>query len=987
MLVELQAQHPTYLHFTDKDGLPCNEVYDIYQDAEGYMWFGTDYGLVRYNGHTFKAYKNIQQKGTTLTHFIEDTKGRLWLQNFQGQLFYVEDDSLYYFEPLEELDALVFYSYLVDASGNVWVHDNARNVWIYLEKEQRWHHVQFEDARFAIRGIKQHKDKVYIITSLFLVAFSDLEPAFEYAEQLLRHIPEQIRMIGGEPNISVDPKIHIWDDRILITRTTGEFSALMHENNRLNLVGPSDENRKFEVDMINNNQTNSIVRDRNKLVWALTKQHGAIALWYDNRSKRLEEPLQLFPNESISDLFLDREGNYWVSSLKNGLYVIPNLDCQLYTSENSNLEETARNLMCKVDSVHIAWSGTDGRLYEYNIDDQTVKKYTVAHKKKGMILTHKYQQLIYITGSGYLYNLKKKTAKARTQVNAIKSSWNGKNGVFDSESSLMVANGMMGWWAVNLVNDGMERYANWDTRALKVAKGSASWVEWHAPTKSRIVAKPDKIDIYQANKPLFSLLDEKKQPIIAQKMKVASDGMLWINTQNRGVYGFDSTLQLKYHWTKKDGLISDIIRQIAVDDDNNLWFLAAQGIQCWNPITHEERAYTLEDGLPTLDIRKMVIVGNKMWLSTADGLVSFPLDLNASNKIGPPIRIKRIAINDKNSLLQEHYELNYQQNYLAIYVEGLSYRSQGKAQYKYRMLGIDSTWRYQPSSVDWMRFPQLGAGDYTFEVLCINEDGVGSTSPARVTFSIQPPYWQTWSFQGALYLSGILITMGIVLFGVRLKRREERQQNYVNVLKMQALQSQMNPHFIFNVLTAVQNLWLQHKNELALNMQSTFAKLLRKIFQYSNAPNITIEEEQAFLHNYLDLEQIRFEHQVNIKFIIEKELLDGHYCIPPLIIQPIIENSFKHGLFHKDSDRKLLIQLKKEEVYLHCVVEDNGVGRSNKKKHKRASGQNTTQERLNILQENIIKSPHPNNNFKITDLVNQEGKPIGTRVELWIPFV
>jgi len=184
---------------------------------------------------------------------------------------------------------------------------------------------------------------------------------------------------------------------------------------------------------------------------------------------------------------------------------------------------------------------------------------------------------------------------------------------------------------------------------------------------------------------------------------------------------------------------------------------------------------------------------------------------------------------------------------------------------------------------------------------------------------------------------------------------------------------------------------MQKKNEPALQMQSTFAKLLRKIFQYSSRKSITIEEEAAFLHNYLNLEQIRFEQSVQIDFTVEEELLDGSYAIPPLLIQPIIENSFKHGLFHKTAEKKLTIKLKEEGAYLYCMVEDNGVGRKfnqqlNKTK-RRTSGLTTTQDRLSILQENEQGTTHPHNNFKITDLKDTTGKPVGTCVELWIPFV
>ena len=175
-----------------------------------------------------------------------------------------------------------------------------------------------------------------------------------------------------------------------------------------------------------------------------------------------------------------------------------------------------------------------------------------------------------------------------------------------------------------------------------------------------------------------------------------------------------------------------------------------------------------------------------------------------------------------------------------------------------------------------------------------------------------------------------------------------------------------------------------------MQLQSNFAKLLRKIFQYSSKMSISIEQVYEFLNYYLDLEQIRFENKVDIDFIIQEELFIEEYYVPPLIIQPIIENSFKHGLFHKRSDMKLLINLKVEGPYLHCLVEDNGVGRKINKKDNmdRTSGLTTTKKRLEILQEAVFNELHPYGNIRITDLVSDSDEsPLGTRVELWIPFI
>jgi hypothetical protein len=503
-----------------------------------------------------------------------------------------------------------------------------------------------------------------------------------------------------------------------------------------------------------------------------------------------------------------------------------------------------------------------------------------------------------------------------------------------------------------------------------------------------LIARDDSLMCYPERETPFSILDEKKEPIRGVYMERGLNGIIWVCTVNSGLYALNKDLKVINHFTTQDGLINNKIKKIKVDGDN-LWLLSARGIQKFSPKTKESCIYTKEDGLPTHEINDIAIVGNKIWLSTAKGLISFDKNLPSKNVVPPSIYLKRIAIHDKDRVVSSEYNLSYEQNSLTIYVEGVAYRSRGSFQYKYRMLGIDSSWISQPSTINVMRFPQLNPGTYIFQVKAMNEDGVESNETIDVQFIIDKPYWQLWWVQGLFYLTIILIVVVVVLTRVRNKQREEQQQNAMNVLRMQALQSQMNPHFIFNVLTAVQNLWLQHKNELAMELQSSFAKLLRKIFQNSSKKVISMEESKDFLDNYLNLEQIRFENQVKIDFQIEKELFED-YFIPPLLIQPIIENSFKHGLFHKKTDKKLSIYLKKEGACVYCCVEDNGVGRSGKitaEKSKRSSGLTTTTKRLFILQHDILKELHPHNNLRITDLKNSDGTPLGTKVELWIPFV
>ena len=238
-------------------------------------------------------------------------------------------------------------------------------------------------------------------------------------------------------------------------------------------------------------------------------------------------------------------------------------------------------------------------------------------------------------------------------------------------------------------------------------------------------------------------------------------------------------------------------------------------------------------------------------------------------------------------------------------------------------------------------------------------------------------------------LRGIALSVG--LQQSERKRKAAKMKAQINQLRLQSLQSQMNPHFIFNVQDAIQGLWLEGKEIAALNMQTNFSKLLRRIFQYSGKVSISIDQLVDFLNNYINLEKIRFDTEIIIDFEISNELLNDDVYIPPLLIQPIIENSFKHGLLHKKEDKRLKIELAKEGNYLFCAIEDNGIGRKKKDNlldvSRKSSGLKTTLDRLKLLQLTIMREKHPHNNMKITDLKNNDTEPVGTKVEMWIPFV
>ena len=209
-------------------------------------------------------------------------------------------------------------------------------------------------------------------------------------------------------------------------------------------------------------------------------------------------------------------------------------------------------------------------------------------------------------------------------------------------------------------------------------------------------------------------------------------------------------------------------------------------------------------------------------------------------------------------------------------------------------------------------------------------------------------------------------------------------------LEMQALRAQMNPHFIFNSLNSINRFILQSNKALASEYLTKFSRLVRLILQNSEAALIPLESELESLQLYLELEAVRFDHQFDYKITIDKELDFSIIKLPPLIIQPYVENAIWHGLMHKEEKGHLAVELFEQDDMLFCKITDDGIGRkkASELKSKSASshksmGMRITADRIAILQQ----KKQFDTNIKITDLVLPDGSAGGTEVLLKIPVL
>ena len=212
-------------------------------------------------------------------------------------------------------------------------------------------------------------------------------------------------------------------------------------------------------------------------------------------------------------------------------------------------------------------------------------------------------------------------------------------------------------------------------------------------------------------------------------------------------------------------------------------------------------------------------------------------------------------------------------------------------------------------------------------------------------------------------------------------------RNKVTASQLTALKSQMNPHFLFNTLNSLQDLILKHDIKNSNYYLNKFSLLMREILDMSGKDEVPLSREIKLLDTYLELEKLRFGEE--FKFIIKMdEALDlDHLMVPPMIIQPFIENALKHGLLHKKGGKNLSIEFKLIQDILICEIIDNGVGRKRSEEIKTRNSRThqsfateATDKRMDLL--NSFNNKHYS--FEIIDLY-EEDKPLGTKVIISIP--
>ena len=486
-------------------------------------------------------------------------------------------------------------------------------------------------------------------------------------------------------------------------------------------------------------------------------------------------------------------------------------------------------------------------------------------------------------------------------------------------------------------------------------------------------------------------------------------GALWIFYQGRGVR--------KYRWINEKLLaekivinnnseLADNISYIAFDARNRVWAVLPDGLLVLarnEAIQHSAYQVVANfqpgqfDVTSFEDSKLLADSSGNVWLTLTNKVIRFSISSMQFQTVKPNLVLEDIKINLNETewnkfpfirkglyQLPDSVQLSYRESSIGFFFKATLLNNSGPFWYSYRLEGLDTGWS-QSSVGNYISFVNLPAGNYQFAVRARNNTSEWS-DPVIFHFTILPPFWERWWFRTAFILA--IAFFIIYIFRSRIKKIQDEAsvQNQLRELELKALKAQMNPHFIYNALNSIQALVSGDKKSESIKYIGSFSRLLRQVLEYSDKNVITLEKELETLRLYIQLESLRLDMKLNYRETISDQVVTEYEKLPPLLLQPFIENALWHGLSRKEGDKQLELAIEIESDWLICKITDNGVGLQNaaewnSKNLRIGQSMATSINYKRLLQFNRTENPLP---LEYKELTNEMGIVTGTSVVLRI---
>lgn len=947
-LQKISAQEYAYAHYDVKEGLASSLVYSAVQDKQGFMWFATDAGLSRFDGSNFKNFTvDDGLPDNEILKLFVDSKNRIWIIPFRHELCFYQYGKIHTAKNDSLLASIkltgTVSSIAEDSLGNLLI--LSANSIYYLHGDSILRYINringehFDALCVGLNEKGQFRAAIALGHNLFSIV--DLFPDREVVLQSIAYYgPTSVNWMIMSKNLNV-----VCSQRGVDVKHDGQLSHLSQPPYFIGTSQLSDS------------------------VFSLNSSLGT----YIHNARDVKRSELFLPNQIVNSVMSDDEQNWWFCT-KNGIFRLLSRDTKHFPFELDKKPSTIYSIE-KIDST--IYLGTD--------------KYTVI-KLNG---DHIHIEKVLSTMNPWRVNCFAKSASNRLFIGGdngillyepvkkmLITSQSVKSAQILGDTVLIATN--VGVNKLNWKSDDplMTSRFLWETRATAARELSGSVYVGTLGGLYKITAKKEKY-FFGAKWPQLSSR--------ISGMTIDQAGMLWVATYDAGLVGIrnDSVVQLI---NTQNGLRSNTCRTLFADSDA-IWVATNKGVARINtsvdPITVTR--YTTADGLPEAVINAIYVDHNFLYVGTADGLAR----LNAST----PARESRCRLvltgvqigQDQSYYDTSHFLLKHNYEQLRFDYSGIAYKSSGDIVYHYRMVGLNDEW--QTTASNFLTYPSLPSGKYTLEIYAVNKFGAKSNK-LSIPFGVKKLFRETLWFQLLLLLLLIAaVWLFILIRGQWIRRRQKARTlttERIAELEQMALKAQMNPHFIFNCLNSIQQFVLEKDFEGVNKFITDFAKLIRKTLDTSAKKEISLQDELDYISTYLRLEKARLEDKFSFQIYTAANVNPAEYFIPPMILQPCLENSIRHGVrLRPDNLGMINVNIRRDADFLYCIIEDNGVGRSMAREYRSTShieyqskGMDLTLNRIELLSLTSKKKAK----VRWEDILNDAGEVDGTRVTIQFPL-
>jgi ligand-binding sensor domain-containing protein len=1019
--------HP--LRIDDQLGLPSSQVLAMVQDLEGFIWIGTRDGLVRYDGYRLEVFKRDRTRPNPLpTDRIEsltvDHNNRLWVGTSHGLSYYDPEDQS--FPQLSDELNNDNKDLLTGQRITAIFEDDQHKLWIgtatYLARYDAQldsleifnFSVQSPDTTFdqsrinAVLQIAQDRlspDKLWLGTLSGLIRMDRNTREFDFFPNIMpdkdqQYLANAIRAVLPLPNGRV--MIGSWAGAYLFQPSTGIFQQI-----------PLPQ--RFHP-FLTRLTIQSFITEPDGRRIGITHHEGFS--WYDPETGQIGPDYHnAIPEKMYTAQFIDRQKRIWgysdegvfmynplVNRIKS--HVFPLGEDHFTSIPRAVIEDPANKRLL------IAAVNTNG-LISWNRERDHWKNIPLPSDLpehvgfQDMIRLENGRMILVANHSFY------ELLPEQDRIVPILAHINFGTPVFrraveGAPNELWVGSRRAGLFRIDL-NTG--RYRTYTTKLDKrPGDNRHRWIEnvykdsrgqiWFRTAFEYSVYLPKEDRFYHWNS--YGRDSTRNFPVIIS-FQEDRQGRMWMAGELFGL-GMASVDDVEAGVIKVidqiDGQPLLHVSDVGLDRQGKLWLEHEYGITRFDPESGQTRYFSPGYGVPpTAPGLLRSLPDGRMIFGIRNGVATFrPEDLLFNKELPIPYLTSFKIFEEEPGNMPaaeslREIDLSYKQNFFSFEFSALAFNLPQQVRFRYRLEGVDQRWN-EAGQRRYAAYTNIAGGDYIFLLQAANNEGVWNTESLRIPIRITTPWWRSLWFWFPLGLVFVITVMLAVRRRIHQVRKQEKIKSEFDKklagMELNALRAQMNPHFIFNCLNSIDYYIIKNETEKASDYLNRFSKLIRLILQNSRAEYVNLKDELEALKLYMEMESIRFDHRFDYVVRVGSGLQLENIEIPPLLLQPYVENAIWHGLAKKsDGKNRLDLTITRQNGLLHCRIEDNGIGREAAQKMKseststhRSMGMYITRDRLSALN----KVQQANADVVITDLKHEDGTAAGTRVEINIPI-